>query len=574
MQKGLLANFLNSPRWDSKIKSQNTTRAEIILGYFIGPWGMLMTNSIIISYFNQYLTDVVGFTIDKGAWVVTFMVLFPVFSKILDAVTNVIMSKLLDITVCRQGKVRPWLLISIPFVFVSVLMLFWMPFANPIAQAVWVVVAYNLYYSLAFTMWNMSKELEVALSTRNINQRRTNSISSTLVNSMGTGVLSIFFPTILSAVIYGICGGNSARGYFITMGTIACIMIPLTFIQYFYSRERITEERRNQPQIFKEKTSSVEASFKDQIRACLSNKYWILFMVTILTFNTINAIRVISLVYYSGWVINGNAYGNFAAIQRNFQMISMQPMFLGIFLVIPLMKKWGRRKVIWVGATLMIVGSILGFLGVGSTLKVYAGTALCGFGSIAFAYFGMSFMGDCIDHIEWKSHIRCDGFTSAIFGVTATLSAGIAQGIFNLGLGLSGYKQPTATGEIINGISQYEDQLPSATSWINFSYQGTFILLGIILFVIFLFFFKLEDELPAVELELQERKKAEYAAKGLVYMSPAELEAREIAQQESEAEEIRIRELREKCEKKGLDFDKENQKILNQRAKKEARNKK
>ena len=50
-----------------------------------------------------------------------------------------------------------------------------------------------------------------------------------------------------------------------------------------------------------------------------------------------------------------------------------------------------------------------------------------------------------------------------------------------------------------------------------------------------------------------------------------ELERREIAEQERVAEEIRIQELKEKCAKKGLDFDKENQKVLDKRAAKAAK---
>ena len=37
------------------------------------------------------------------------------------------------------------------------------------------------------------------------------------------------------------------------------------------------------------------------------------------------------------------------------------------------------------------------------------------------------------------------------------------------------------------------------------------------------------------------------------------------------AEEIRVRELKEKCEKKGLDFEAENQKVLAKRAEKKAK---
>ncbi len=156
---GLLENAFRSHRWDSRIKSANTTKAEMWLGYVLGPYGMLVMQSIVNSYYNQYLTDVLGFTAQKVAWMATFMVLFPVLSKLLDGITNLIMGKLIDQTTCRQGKVRPWLIISIPLLIISIVLLFWMPFTGPHIQAIWVVIAYCLYYCVAFTIWNMAKEL-------------------------------------------------------------------------------------------------------------------------------------------------------------------------------------------------------------------------------------------------------------------------------------------------------------------------------------------------------------------------------------------------------------------------------
>ena len=44
-----------------------------------------------------------------------------------------------------------------------------------------------------------------------------------------------------------------------------------------------------------------------------------------------------------------------------------------------------------------------------------------------------------------------------------------------------------------------------------------------------------------------------------------------IARQQAEAEENRVKELKEYCEKKGLDFDAENRKYLDKQAKKAAR---
>ena len=87
-KSGWLSNAFTSSKWDSRIKSANTTKKEMWLGYVVGPYGMLVGQSVVNSYFNQYLTDIIGFTVDRAAWIATFMVLFPVLSKLLDAITN------------------------------------------------------------------------------------------------------------------------------------------------------------------------------------------------------------------------------------------------------------------------------------------------------------------------------------------------------------------------------------------------------------------------------------------------------------------------------------------------------
>ena len=314
-----------------------------------------------------------------------------------------------------------------------------------------------------------------------------------------------------------------------------------------------------------------EVSFGQQIKAVLKDNYWIIFMIVLLISNTLSNLRNIALVYYSGWVVNGNHYGDYASFQAQFQIIAMQPMFLGVFIVFPLMRKWGRRKVIWTGSTLTIIGSIIAYFGAGSRLLVYAGSALAGFGNVAFSYLFVTFLGDVIDHVEWKTRVRCDCISGAFYGAAMMFSVGIAQGIFNAGLALTGYAQPVQIGTDEAGIALYADQAASATNWINMAYQGGYIILGILFFVVFLFLFKIDDDLPVVEKELQDRKIAECAAKGIEYISAQELERREIEEQDRQAEEIRVKELKEKCERKGLDFDKLNNKYLEKKAKKDAK---
>ena len=59
--------------------------------------------------------------------------------------------------------------------------------------------------------------------------------------------------------------------------------------------------------------------------------------------------------------------------------------------------------------------------------------------------------------------------------------------------------------------------------------------------------------------------------KGLTWVDPEEQERLELIQQETEYEASRIKDLKAKCEKKGLNFEEENIKYLEKKAAKEAK---
>lgn len=575
-EKGFLANAFQESFWNSRITSANVGKKELWLGYVAGPFGAMLLQSIVNSYFNQYLTDVLGFTASRGLWIASFMVLFPLLSKILDAVTNVLMAKILDKTTCRQGKLRPWMILSLPIMVVSLLLLFWIPFSNPVVMAVWVVIAYNLFYSVGYTMWYMSYELSAALSTRNFKQRKNNSMAGQITKNIGTGMISILFPTILTAISGMV--GNTRTGYLVCMVVMCCIAVPLTFLQYFYTRERITEERRNQYGVEGSAVKEVkvkEASFMTQFKACIKDRYWIMLIILIMLYQVFNAMRSVSQVYYSGWVVNGNAYGEYASIQAKFTMIALSPMGPGLALLLPLFKKFGRSKVIIIGSVFATLGALTAFANMGNTGAIYGGTAIYSIGSMAIIYSLFTFIGDSIDHVEYSQGIRVEGFTAAVVGFAEMFSKGIGQALFNLGLSATNYSTPEVVGSFINKkgneILLYADQTSGATNWINFSYQGSNMVTGILFFILFVFFFKIEKHMPTVQAALEEKKRKECQAKGIDYIPQSELEKRERAKQAQEAEEIRIQELKAYCGKTGKDFNTENQKVLDKRAAKAAK---
>lgn len=78
----------------------------------------------------------------------------PIISKVLDAITNVVMGQIIDRTKTKEGKARPWLFLSAFLVPLTAILLFLVPNGSDTVKIVWVMVSYNLFYSFAYTMNN------------------------------------------------------------------------------------------------------------------------------------------------------------------------------------------------------------------------------------------------------------------------------------------------------------------------------------------------------------------------------------------------------------------------------------
>lgn len=90
--------LLSRPIFDSRIHSANTERKEKALGFFTGPMLVYMVYYAVAgTYLTQFYTDVLGIA---GV----FLTLMPIFSKVVDAITNIVMGRVIDKTRSRQGK--------------------------------------------------------------------------------------------------------------------------------------------------------------------------------------------------------------------------------------------------------------------------------------------------------------------------------------------------------------------------------------------------------------------------------------------------------------------------------------
>lgn len=541
-----------SPRMDSRITSANTQHSERALGFFIGPMLVYMVYyGVAGTYLTQFYTDVLQIS---GI----FLVLMPVLSKIVDAFTNIFMGRIIDRTRTRQGKARPWILISGILLAIAGVMLYAVPRASYRVQIIWVVFSYNLFFALAFTIYNMSHLLMVPLSTRNSKQRDTLALLSNAGCSMIPGLL---VTVIMPIVIAKLGVGDAARGSWLTMMSIISILaIPATLIEYYFTKERITEDAA-----VSENEETVHISFKEQMKACLADPYWLIVMGFWILYNLSQYLMSGSMIYYCNWVL-GDSVESGAVNQVAVNMIGQAPLGLGAIILWPLVRKFGKRLVMMIGFGICAVGCLCVMLSGSNMALVLPMLAIRSAGMVP-VYVITALLAEAMDHIEWKRGFRVDGFSASIYSIIITVCAGAAQSILLAGINGLGYIAPES-------VSQHIAQPDGMKFFFTFCFVGV-TMIAYAAGSLMMLKFDVEDKMPQIQADLTERRRLEAEARGEVYVSPEEKAARELEEQERIAEEQRIIELRALCDKKGLSFEEEEAKyqtkLAEKRAKEEAK---
>ena len=521
--------LLDSPLLDSRIRSANTQKSEGFLGYFLGPCLLYMCfYAVAGTYLTQFYTDVLGLA---GG----FLIWMPFVSKIIDAVTNVIMGRIIDKTHTRQGKARPWVLLSGVLIAVSGILLYTVPRASYAVQMVWIVGSYNLFFAFAFTIYNMSHALMVPLSTRNTKQRDT----LALLTSTGTTMIPGMLVTIILPIVIKMIGvGAEAQGTWITVMSILSILaIPATLLEYYFTKERVTEDAAAAAE-------KENVSFAQQMKACFSDPYWLIVMGFHLTYQIFNFLSTNSMIYYCNWVL-GNSVDSGTTNQVLVNMIGQAPLGIGLVVLWPLVRKFGKRMVMMYGFGIGAIGSLIVLLCPGNMGAVLGGLVIKSIGALP-TYVMMAQLAESLDHIEWKNNFRADGFSASVYSIIITVASGIGQSILIGGISRFGYIAPANTAEII--------QQPAAVrTFFNWCFVGI-PMIGYVIGSLLMLPFDVEDKIPQISADLTARRKAEAEARGEVYYSADEKAAMEQAEQEKISEEKRIEELKAKCAKKGLNF--------------------
>lgn len=443
--------FWNHRFTRSRVRSEKVQLPEMLFGYILGPMGATVSSSIFTSILQSYFTDVLRLDLK-------FLTRLQLVSTVLIVIANLVVGQLIEHTRAMAGKARPWLLLSAFTLSSACVLMFIVPFRGT-ARMVWIAIAYNLYYAFASPIYSTASTIMISVSTRDSRQR---GLLASINSMMGLGVMgacSMVFPMLVSFALK-----DDLHRWFFTMLGIAVFTGVTIYLQFAYTRERVTEERQIMAGLFgpedefeaareeerrqaQPETPAVQVqpvTLMRQVRAVVTDRMWWVIMIFYLLFQWSGALKNGTMTYYCKWVVDNTFLGYagaWGASQSLLTMMGALPMTAASAFLLPLANKYGKRKVCGIFLLVGAAGGVIAGLGQGRLIPVAVGVALKCFGSAPTCYLIVAMVADVIDHVEYRTGIRTDGFTMSVYSSLAVASAPIANAVFSAALSHSGYDQ-------------------------------------------------------------------------------------------------------------------------------------
>ena len=551
LNKGLF----EKPFMDTRVKTRSVSGKEKIFGHLLGPLGLIFVVNTIAALVEKFFTQQTGamygvqniemVKVMGGRYEIIMTV-----AKILAVGFGILNGWLLQHTKSRQGRMRPWYLI---FGFISIIigcLIFLFP-GTTLGESYWYYFFFLLiaYHTVGSTFFYLFRDNICSLTTRDPGEKTQVQFFRKLTWTLISGII---IGMLINMVALPMWLEKDINGYPVLMVTLSIIAIPLLLLEYFFTRERITEDIETEYGIDHEN----KIPLKDQMKALFSNKYFVILTVIATVSGIVDNFKGGNVQYFYIKFLLGGADN--PLMYTIYQIATGFPVGIGAIIIYPLAKKIGIKNLTVAGYALVLIGSILGWMFPSQLVPAVIGGVLRNIGWLPNAYIFATLTCFAFDSVEYRSHLRLEGLLgiAIITAVQALIYAPFACGFESTILKL--------------GFVDVEGVVPSAevTQFMSLAFYLFDIILAATV-VILLPFVDVEKKLPEINAELLRRKKEAVLAKGEEWIEPEELERLEKEKLEKEHEENRIADLKERCAKRGLDFETENAKYLEKKAEQE-----
>ena len=536
--------LFDSPIMNSRVKTASMTWMEKLLGYLFGPFGILAFVAVVNQLAELYYTEI--FYIDNIFGSGSYLLMTWV-TKAIGILSGILIAYVVEHTESKAGRVRPLILIGCLLSAISGFFMFYIPDMPNVAKLAWIYIFNILYNGFGAQLLALRTHM-FTLCTRSQDDRNLVNLFEKMSSFLLVGTAVTL--TVGSVLYYTMLHGHPASNWIGLIGAFSAFSIPLSFIQYYYTKERVTSEGEAA-----KKNDDSSISIGEQIKALFTSKYWLMATALTVTMTIANNLAGYNLnTNFCTIILGATAENNYNLF---YTIASGVPMGLGILIVYPLCKKFTIRKTTMAFSVVAILGCIIGFLSTTNFFGAIAGNFIYNMGTLPVIYILGALINAANDEVEYNKDFRPEGTVSmAIIMCVVNLVTGVFAGVYETGLNMNGY-DPLADMAQPAGVVNWLYFIKYAVPAIEYA-----------LIILILFFMNLEGKLPDMQKAIRARYKAAAEARGEVWISPEDLEKKEKEENARLAEEARISDLKAKCAKCGLDFDTENQKYLDKKTKK------
>lgn len=406
-----------------------------VLGYGAGDAANNLAFTTATMFLLVYYTDVAGISAAAAGTLLLVV-------RIFDAFSDVFAGRMVDRTYHKKlGKFRPYIMFgSVPLLLLSVAT-FSIPQIGESGMLLWAYVSYALL-GLAYSFVNIPYGSLAGAMTQNAGERAKLASARTIGAIAVGSFLGIFIAPMMK-------GGENLQGLFTTLTVIfAVVGTGLYMFTVFTTKERVVRE-----------VSKV--SMKQSFETLKGNKPLLLLCISSFLFLTGQlAIGTVQIYYFRDVLHSLSLYA----------VMSIINIFLtfGMAAVLPqLVRKLGKKNIYIAGAALMAVGGLVVFLAPAPMVWLaFAGVMVTQVGLLLTSMLVWALEADTVEYGEWKTGIRTEGITYALFSFTRKTGQAVGGALAAFALAWGGYAAGAAqqTDQALLGIRAGAGLLPMVFS--------------------------------------------------------------------------------------------------------------
>lgn len=432
------------------------------LCYTSGNLSQCLINNTMSSFLLFFFTDISKIPAASASLI--FMI-----GTILNIIIGPVVGTLSDQTRTKLGCYRPWVMYGGFAVSIISALCFVAPPFGTSGRVIWAGIAYVCWiiaFSAAYTPYGVMNNV----MTEDTIERGT----LATFRETGSDIAGMVVGSLTLALIGFYGHGQATKGYTPMMITYAVCSIILIIICVKGTKERLLPV---------EEKSSIASSFG----TLKGNRPAIIIYIAMIVMNLAVMMQFSWVMYYCTYCLgNGELTGSF---------ISMWCFvaFLCKFIIMPIIKKMGKRNAMIIGSAAYLIDGILFLAAKDNMILNYAAVVFFGIGLTVFFTTIWGALPDVVEYGEYVSGIRAPGFLYSLGAMFNKVGNGLSGVVAGLVLTFIGYN---AAGE----------QTARTIAGIRMAAGVPLIIAGLVCIILFVFYNLSTKEYNEVVEELNKRR--------------------------------------------------------------------